>query len=95
MTVKITRLDLDFILTQIQMAEANQPPVNPLLSFGLREIAGTNNNESAGGATFGSSLQTFPTITDPIFQNAQSGTSYSQTSGLVIDAQPPGDDQRT
>jgi len=88
MTVKITRLDLSFILTQIQMAEAGQPPVNPLLSFGPREIAGTNNNLSAGGNTFGSSLQTFPTITDPIFQSAQGGTSYSQTSGLVIDAQP-------
>ena len=44
MTVKLTRLDLDFILTQIQMAEAGQPPVNASLSFGLREIAGTNNN---------------------------------------------------
>ena len=40
MTIKFTRLDLDFILTQIQMAEAGQPPVNPLLSFGLREVAG-------------------------------------------------------
>ena len=60
----------------------------PLLSFGLREVAGTNNNLSAGGSTFGSSLQPFPTITDPIFQSAQGGTSYSQTSGLVVDAQP-------
>jgi len=88
MAIKITRLDLDYILTQIQMAEAGQDPVNPLLSFGLREVAGTNNNLSAGGNTFGSSMQPFPTITDPIFQNAQGGTSYSQTSGLVIDAQP-------
>ena len=88
MTIKLTRLDLDYILTQIQMAEAGQDPVNALLSFGLREVAGTNNNLSAGGSTFGSSLQPFPTITDPIFQNAQSGTSYAQTSGLVVDAQP-------
>ena len=66
MTIKFTRLDLDFILTQIQMAEAGQPPVNPLLSFGLREVAGTNNNLSPGQSTFGSSLQVFPTITDPI-----------------------------
>ena len=71
MTIKLTRLDLDYILTQIQMAEAGQDPVNALLSFGLREVAGTNNNLSAGGSTFGSSLQPFPTITDPIFQNAQ------------------------
>src|SRR3978361_654001 len=94
MTIKITRLDLDYILTQIGMAEAGQPPVNPLLSFGLREVAGTNNNLSAGGGTFGSSLQAFPTITDPIFQNAQAAgpgappTSYAQTSGLVVDSQP-------
>src|SRR5215469_8868199 len=88
MTIKITRLDLGYILTQIQMAEADQEPVNALLSFGLREVAGTNNNLSAGGSTFGSSMQPFPTITDPIFQNAQSGTSYAQTSGLVVDAQP-------
>ena len=48
MTIKLTRLDLDYILTQIQMAEDGQPPVNPLLSFGLREVAGTNNNWRAG-----------------------------------------------
>src|SRR3984957_15632478 len=88
MTIKITRLDLGYILTQIQMADAGQDPVNPLLSFGLREVAGTNNNLAAGQSTFGSSLQPFPTITDPLFQNAQVGTSYSQTSGLVVDAQP-------
>jgi Animal haem peroxidase len=88
MTMKITRLDLGYILTQIEMAEAGQEPVNPLLSFGLREVAGTNNNLTAGGSTFGSSLQPFPTITDPIFQNAQFGSSYAQTSGLVIDSQP-------
>ncbi len=28
MTIKLTRLDLDYILTQIQMAEAGQVPVN-------------------------------------------------------------------
>ena len=88
MTIKLTRLDLGFILTQIEMAEAGQFPVNPLLSFGLRTVDGVNNNLSAGGATFGSAFQPFPTVTDPLLQNAQGGTSYSQTSGLVIDAQP-------
>ena len=71
MTIKFTRLDLDYILTQIQMAEAGQPPVNPLLSFGLREVAGTNNNGVPGQSTFGSSGQVFPTITDQLFQSAQ------------------------
>ena len=36
--VKLTRLDLDYILQQIQMAEDGQVPVNPLLSFGLRTV---------------------------------------------------------
>src|ERR1700686_5446502 len=88
MTIKLTRLDLDYILTQIQMAEAGQTPVNPILAFGLREVNGPNNNLSAGGTTFGSSFQPFPTLTTPLIRNAQSGTSYSQTNGLVFDSQP-------
>ena len=48
MTIKLTRLDLDYILTQIQMAEAGQVPINPLLSFGLRQVNGINNNLTAG-----------------------------------------------
>ena len=75
MTIKLTRLDLDYILTQIQMAEAGQVPVNPLLSFGLREVAGTNNNLAAGPEHLrlvGCSRSR--RITDPMFQNAQSGT---------------------
>ena len=88
MAVKFTRVDLDFILQQILMAEAGQSPVNPLLSFGLREVAGTNNNLVPGQTTYGSTDQVFPTATDPLLQNAQYGTSYSSTSGLVVDAQP-------
>src|SRR5450631_3117453 len=64
MTIKITRLDLGYILTQIEMAEAGQDPVNPLLSFGLREVAGTNNNLAPGQSTFGASDVLFPTLTD-------------------------------
>src|SRR3978361_8915 len=88
MALKFTKLDLNFILTQIQMAEAGQPPVNPLLSFGLREVAGTNNNGVIGQSPFGASGRVFPTMPTPILQNAQYNTSYAQTSGLVIDAQP-------
>ena len=82
MAVKFTPLDLNFILAQIKMAEAGQPPVNPLLSFGLREVAGTDNNLVAGQSTFGSTDQVFPTITDPLFLNGYAGTS------TVSDAQP-------
>ena len=94
MTIKLTRLDLDYILTQIQMAEAGQFPVNPLLSFGLRTVDGTMNNMAPGQSTYGSSFQTFPSVTDPLFQTAQAmapgalPTSYAQTKGMVYDAQP-------
>lgn len=88
MAVKFTRLDLNYILTQIEMAEAGQPPVNPLLSFGLRQVAGTNNNLVAGQSTFGATDQVLPTTTGPLLQNAQVGTSYASTSGLITDAQP-------
>ena len=35
------------------MAENNQPPVSPHLAFGLREVAGTDNNTVPGQSTFG------------------------------------------
>src|ERR1700760_4704574 len=88
MTIKLTRLDLGYILTQIEMSEAGQVPVNPLLSFGLREVAGTNNNLAAGQSTFGAADVVFPTLTDPLFQNAQNGSTYAQTSGIVTDSAP-------
>ena len=75
MTIKLTRLDLDYILTQIQMAEAGQAPINPLLAFGLRQVNGNFNNLTPTGATFGSAFQPFPTLTTPLIRNAQSGTS--------------------
>ena len=88
MAVKFTTVDLDYILIQILMAEAGQPPVNPLLSFGLREVAGTNNNLVPGQGTYGATDQVFPTVTDPLLQAAQGGTSYASTTGLVYDASP-------
>ncbi len=78
------------------MAEAGQVPVNPLLAFGLRQVAGTNNNVVPGQANFGASGQVFPSLTDQMFQKATFTTpgqppivtSYAQTSGIVIDAAP-------
>ena len=86
--VTLIRSDLEFILTQIQQVEAGQPPVNPHLSTGLREVGGTDNSAVAGQETFGSADQLFPRVGDPVFQNADQGTSYASTSGLVIDADP-------
>lgn len=88
MAVKFTPLDLNYILVQIKMAEAGQPPVNPLLSFGLRTVSGVKNNLVPGQSTFGATDQTFPTIADPLLQPAQAGSSYQSTTGIVTDAQP-------
>ena len=88
MAVKFTVLDLNYVLTQIKMAEAGQPPVNPLLSFGLRTVSGTGNNLVPGQTNFGATDQTFPTIGDPLLQPAQAGSTYQSTTGLVTDAQP-------
>ena len=88
MAVKLTPLDLNYILVQIKMAEAAQPPVNPLLSFGLRTVSGVKNNLVQGQSTFGATDQAFPTIADPLLQPAQAGSTYQSTTGIVTDAQP-------
>ncbi|MGB8327901.1 MAG: peroxidase family protein, partial [Steroidobacteraceae bacterium] len=101
MGVHFDRVDLDFILTQIKMAEAGQPPVNPHLAFGLRTVSAENNSALAGQDTFGQSDQAFPRLTTPVLGLAQdipSGffgpgspaipTSYGQTSGFVFDSDP-------
>ena len=86
--VEFDRVDLDWILKQIKTAEANQPPVNPHLAFGLREVAATDNSAVPGQTTFGASDQTFPRLTTPVFGLAQNGTNYAQKSGLVFDSDP-------
>ena len=99
--VHFDRVDLDFILTQIKMAEAGQPPVNPHLAFGLREVSAENNSALAGQGTFGQSDQAFPRLTTPVLGLAQDipagffgpgspavPTSYGQTSGFVFDSDP-------
>ncbi len=94
MGVTFNRSDLDFILTQIGYAESGQQPVNPHLAFGLRQVDGQNNSIVDGQPLFGAADQTFPRVTDPLFQNADpspggSGpSSYASTSGFVFDASP-------
>jgi VCBS repeat-containing protein len=86
--------DLEYILTQIKMAETNTPPVSPHLAFGLREVAGTNNNTVPGQSAFGSSDLTFTRIGDSVFQVADTNpntgvvTTYLATSGTVYDSDP-------
>ena len=102
MTVSFDRVDLDFILRQILMAEAGQPPVNPHLAFGLRQVAGTNNSAVPGQSTFGSIDQSLPAIADPLFQAAQAipaglvfpapvagtPTNYTPGTAVVVDSTP-------
>jgi hypothetical protein len=89
MAVQFTRSDLEFILEQIKMAEANQPPVSPHLAYGLRQVAGTDNNSVPGRETFGSADQIFPHTTDSLFRTVTisasllSGTGLSAFSGLA------------
>jgi Ca2+-binding RTX toxin-like protein len=86
--VTFNRSDLEFVLTQIQQAEAGQPPVNPHLAFGLREVAGTNNNAVPGQADFGSADQPFPTQTTEYFRTVTvniDGTVFDPNPGVAGD----------
>ena len=83
------RVDLEFILRQILMAEAGQAPVVPQLAFGLRQVAGTNNNTSTGlggiASTFGSADQSLPLFAplDQIFLS-----QYAPGTQFVFDSAP-------
>src|SRR5262249_38267823 len=86
--IKFDKTDLEFILTQIETAEVGQPPVNPHLAFGLREVDGTNNNAVSGQETFGSSDQPFPTATQQYFQTVTvniDGTVFDPNPGVAGD----------
>jgi Animal haem peroxidase len=82
--------DLEFILTQIKMAETGTPPLSPHLAFGLREVAGTNNSAVTAQGTFGSADQTFPTATQQYFQTVTvnvDGTPFDPNPGVAGDVQ--------
>ena len=81
--VVFTRGDLEFVLTQILQAEAGQPPLNPHLPFGLREVAGTDNNTVAGQGSFGAADQTFPRLGEPLFR-----TVSINIDGTIFDPHP-------
>lgn len=84
MSVKLDVVDLQFILRQIQMAEAGQPPVNPHLAFGLRALDGTGNNILPGQSTFGSNTEPFLTFTDPLLL----GQYANVPNGMIVDGAP-------
>ena len=93
--VAYIRSDLEFILNQILIAEQHAAGADLLsllpnseVPFGLRTVDGSFNNLVPGQENFGAADEVFPRLLDPVFINADAGTSYSQTSGFVIDSQP-------
>lgn len=93
--VTYIKSDLEFILDQIRIAEAhaNGTPLielvpNVQVPFGLRTVDGSSNNLVPGQTEFGAADTVFPRLSDPVFDSAEDGTSYTQTSGTVIDSQP-------
>ncbi|CAI8994751.1 peroxidase family protein [Pseudomonas sp. IT-P4] len=95
----MVRSDLNFILDQIKIAEAEAAGQDILslipnirAPLGLRAVDGSNNNlmnlNGNNNTEFGAADNLFPRISDPVFNPAEGGTSYTQTSGLVIDSQP-------
>jgi len=97
--VHLIRSDLNFILDQIRVAErdaAGEDLIdivpNARAPVGLRTVDGSFNNLVNFGPTdqteFGAADTVFPRLTNPLFRPAEAGTSYLQTSGLVIDSAP-------
>ncbi|MGF6092986.1 peroxidase family protein, partial [Pseudomonas sp. 18173] len=95
----MVRSDLNFILDQIKIAEADAAGQDILSlipnirsPLGLRAVDGSNNNlmnlNGNNHTEFGAADNIFPRLTDPVFNPAEGGTSYAQNTGLVIDSQP-------
>ncbi|MCP2020160.1 UNVERIFIED_ORG: Ca2+-binding RTX toxin-like protein [Pseudomonas reinekei] len=91
--VRYTQSDLAFILDQIKIAEHHAAGENLVsllpnirVPYGLRTVEGTENNLLH--PEYGAADNVFPRLTTPDFRPADAGTSYTQTSGLVIDSQP-------
>jgi Ca2+-binding RTX toxin-like protein len=93
--VTFIRSDLEFILQQIKIAEANAAgtPLRDLLPnvvvpFGLRTVDGTDNNIYLTQSEFGAADNLFPRLVPAAFRTAENGTSYAQVGGTVIDSTP-------
>ncbi|WP_223504071.1 peroxidase family protein [Pseudomonas sp. BF-R-24] len=85
-----SKSDLEFILKQIFIAEANADGAslidllpNTQVPFGLRTVDGSFNNLVTGQSEFGAADNAFPRLVDPSFLSAE----YAGT-GTVIDPQP-------
>ena len=78
----LIRADLQFILDQILIAEANPDGnvldaiANPRLPFGLRTVDGSFNNLVQDQTHFGSADQNFPSLLDQVFRNDLDGDQF-------------------
>src|SRR5262245_48704481 len=95
MAVTLYRDDLDFILEQIKIAEANAAgtPLIDLvpnweLPFGLRTISGVDNNLLPASDQFGAADNVFPRLTDPIFRTADVQPADSFAPGTPAGTTP-------
>jgi Ca2+-binding RTX toxin-like protein len=101
--VTLVRNDVELILRQIKIAEqhaAGTPLADlipdPELPWGLRTVDGTYNNLIPGRENWGAADQPFPQLLESNFRIAEPNpfgppgppTSYSQTSGIVVDSTP-------
>jgi Ca2+-binding RTX toxin-like protein len=92
---QLIRGDLDFILDQIKISERDAAGEeltdilpNSRVPFGLRTVSGELNHLTEGNEEFGAADNVFPRLVPADLRSAENGTSYTQTSGLVIDSQP-------
>ena len=99
---ELIKSDLEFILQQIQIAEAHAAGAdlttllpNIQVPFGLRTVDGTFNHLVLGQSEFGAADTVFPRLTDPIFRNDQDGDTFGPVTntnyanpGNVADADP-------
>jgi Ca2+-binding RTX toxin-like protein len=70
---------------------ANQIPsggVGVTLPWGLRTVSGICNNLISDQNTWGSADQIFPRMAPKDLKGAEAQTSYTQTTGIVIDSRP-------
>ncbi|MDY0171237.1 MAG: hypothetical protein RBS80_32150, partial [Thermoguttaceae bacterium] len=86
--------DLQFILDQIVIAERHAAGEdildlipNARMALGLRTVDGSYNNLLPNQTEFGAADNVFPRLLEPVFRDAEDGTSYAQTTGLVFDSQ--------
>ena len=100
--VTLIKSDLEFILEQIEIAEAHTAGGdlltlvgNSFVPFGLRTVDGSFNNILPGQTDFGAADQDFPLLLEQEFRDDQDGdtfgpvtnTNYASTTN-VVDADP-------